>query len=125
MTNQEMFNFVWDKLAEQGCASSTTDDFGIACLYRGPNGLKCAAGHLIPDEAYNEQDEYACVGDVQYFIDHQDEYDLLLLSELQVAHDNAAESDNFIDTLFSNMNMIADDFDLIPVSPQKLVAAQK
>ena len=26
---------------------------GNGCVYRGPNGTKCAIGHLIPDEKYN------------------------------------------------------------------------
>lgn len=27
------------------------------CMYRGPNGLKCAIGHLIPDELYSPEME--------------------------------------------------------------------
>jgi hypothetical protein len=27
------------------------------CAYRGPNGMKCAAGHLIPDEQYSPKME--------------------------------------------------------------------
>lgn len=28
---------------------------GSRCLYRGPNGTKCAVGHLIPDDVYTEE----------------------------------------------------------------------
>lgn len=32
------------------------NDKGV-CMYRGPNGTKCAVGALIPDEAYSEDME--------------------------------------------------------------------
>lgn len=48
-TKQEIFDFVVEKLRAQGCAS--VNPFG-RCLYRGPDGLKCAIGHMIPDELY-------------------------------------------------------------------------
>jgi hypothetical protein len=47
-TLQEVFNIVSTHLLTQGQMSLTD---GI-CAYRGENGLMCAAGVLIPDEAY-------------------------------------------------------------------------
>lgn len=49
MNNQEIFNKVWKGLKSQGWQRSVR---GEKCLYRGPDGLKCAIGHLIPDEHY-------------------------------------------------------------------------
>lgn len=44
---QEIFDFVVTKLREQG--EPSLDPVSNACLYRGPNGRKCAAGWLLPD----------------------------------------------------------------------------
>ena len=57
MNKQEMFTKVWRGLQAQGWQKSEgpnerNRDNGVGCLYRGPNGMKCAAGHLIPDEMY-------------------------------------------------------------------------
>lgn len=48
MTEAELVRYVYAKLIEQGGPSSSNGE----CLYRGPHGLKCAAGILIPDEFY-------------------------------------------------------------------------
>lgn len=53
-TYQETFNIVYNAILKQGCLS--LDDKGY-CLYRGPNGTKCAAGHLIPDDKYDPKME--------------------------------------------------------------------
>lgn len=52
MTNQEAFTKMVQHLRKQGCKSQ--DEAHQTCLYRGPNGLKCAVGALIPDEEYRE-----------------------------------------------------------------------
>jgi len=49
-TRQEVFDYVVTNLYEQGCKSLSKDG---SCAYRGPEGAKCAAGWLIPDEEYN------------------------------------------------------------------------
>jgi len=49
MTNQEIFDKVLNALREQGIPSR--NDYGT-CMYRGNHDLKCAIGHLIPDELY-------------------------------------------------------------------------
>lgn len=56
MDDQQIFDTVAKHLLEQGEKSEGPDpssDDGTTCLYRGPNGLKCAAGCLIPDEMYS------------------------------------------------------------------------
>lgn len=47
-TEQEIFDEVLSKLRKQGKPSMR----GFACLYRGPESMKCAVGHLIPDTHY-------------------------------------------------------------------------
>jgi len=56
---QEIFNKAYLGLKSQGFQRSFGSYFvekipNVGCLYRGPNGRKCAVGHLIPDEAYSE-----------------------------------------------------------------------
>jgi hypothetical protein len=53
MTKQEMFNKAWTGLKAQGFVPCA-DSFG-SCMYRDPeSGRRCAFGHLISDEEYNE-----------------------------------------------------------------------
>lgn len=53
MNRQELFNMAYVGLAKQEFVPSrdTSVTFGH-CLYRGPNGRKCAIGHCIPDDKY-------------------------------------------------------------------------
>ncbi len=52
-TIQEAFDIVYKHLLTQGERSMSIDEEGEEqCLYRGPNGLKCAIGVLIDDEYY-------------------------------------------------------------------------
>ena len=43
---------VFDKVAKHLLTQDARSQEGTACLYRGPNGLMCAAGCLIPDADY-------------------------------------------------------------------------
>lgn len=54
MYNLELFDRVADHLRKQNAKSVDADS---RCFYRGPNGLKCAVGFLITDEAYSEDIE--------------------------------------------------------------------
>ena len=51
-TAQEIFDVSTKALIEQGFPSYDPD-YGGTCYYRGPNGTKCAIGHLIPDDKYD------------------------------------------------------------------------
>lgn len=51
MTNQEIFDKVLNHLRQQGKQCKGAVD----CLYRGPDGMKCAVGCLIDDEHFNPQ----------------------------------------------------------------------
>jgi hypothetical protein len=50
---------VFDKVAEHLLTQKERSEYQVncACSYRGPKGLKCAAGCLIPDIDYNEEME--------------------------------------------------------------------
>jgi hypothetical protein len=85
-SNQEIFNLVYTKLAAQGCPS--VDDKGT-CRYRGPNGTKCAAGHLISNENYSPEFEGFRVDNVDVWtaINLPDKH-FDLVYALQSAHDH-------------------------------------
>ena len=93
-TQQETFNTVVNALRKQGCKSSQVNE-PDNCLYHGPSGLKCAAGHLIPDEEYNENfegtplldglsEKPTIVGNIIRRLGH----DIHLVQKLQIIHDN-------------------------------------
>ncbi|TPL42591.1 hypothetical protein [Mesorhizobium sp. B2-4-5] len=51
MITQQTFNTTYLGLQAQGWQRSYSET-EMACLYRGPNGRKCAIGHLIDDGDY-------------------------------------------------------------------------
>jgi len=55
-TSQELFDYIASFLLKQG-KQSRTPGGGGSCVYRGPNGLMCAAGCVIPDEFYDPRME--------------------------------------------------------------------
>jgi len=92
MTAQEVFDKAVIGILEQGVPSMS--DSGT-CKYRGPNGLKCAAGQVLRDEDYvavnwdrdtndSSFDTIVNNGDApDYMFQHQE-----LISDLQTAHDS-------------------------------------
>lgn len=82
---QETFNTVVTHLRNQGCKSQ--DD--KQCMYRGPNGTKCAAGCLIPDSKYDPSFENSQVTESRIAtVIRSEGHDLFLVRELQKIHDN-------------------------------------
>lgn len=88
--SQQAFDTVLLGLRAQGCASIDTRN-GYDCMYRSDDGMKCAAGLLIPDSVYrdefegNEIDnlllEYPSVAEALVGINAE------LVSDMQRAHD--------------------------------------
>lgn len=109
-TEQEVFDYVVNKLFAQNSASINADD---QCQYRGENGTKCAGGHLIADDDYKPWFEGAIWselvdnGDVP--IDH-----CYLIGELQAMHDSIAFSDSkgFVSMLDFAANDLASELEL-------------
>lgn len=74
LTIEEAFKKSVDHMIAQGEPAS--DANGDRCLYRGPNGLKCAVGALIPDELYKDSMEGSNVGSMtvgKLFVDYTNE----------------------------------------------------
>lgn len=97
MTQQELFDKIATHLLAQNKKSEADEaidleDALFSCLYRGPNGTKCAVGCIIPDDEYQESWEGMSVS---WIIDSrlsptlmQYKEHLSMLSYLQSIHDN-------------------------------------
>ena len=90
MTDQELFDRVVTHLAKQGRRAMAR----VACLYRTPDGLKCAIGCLIPDEKYRAEmeldpDIWEEVMEVAGISDEQD----WLARQLQRSHDSSTTAE--------------------------------
>ena len=94
MSKQEIFNKVMTHLFTQGKPAKTRKG---DCRYRTKNGLKCAAGVLIPDEMYRTTMEEKCIYDVcKYYSDvhrHLGEENIGLIASLQDLHDGLYGND--------------------------------
>ena len=95
MKAQEIYDKVLFALRAQGAASTQTDPQTgeTECAYRGDNGCKCAAGHLIPDAMYDSSMERQSIAailvnnpELKSTIEIDAEQ-IVLLRQLQVAHD--------------------------------------
>jgi hypothetical protein len=98
VTNQEVFDRVWDYFITKGNPPAVSDEgFGSVklCRYRTKDGRRCAIGCLIPDELYEEGLE----GCPARFIPHASPaleelfagVSTELLTRLQVKHDTCAK----------------------------------
>lgn len=88
MTAQEVFNTIVTALLDQNEQSLDADG---ECAYRGEGGLKCAAGHIIPDSEYKPDMEswkvsnWRVAGIVERIVGQEN---MELVRELQWTHDN-------------------------------------
>lgn len=83
-TEQEIFNQVATHLLTQMEVSQ--DKNSMSCLYRGPNGLKCAAGCLIADDEYLPEMEGEAWASMSYDGIVPEEHKSLI-DNLQIIHD--------------------------------------
>lgn len=86
-SSQEVYNTVAQHMLKQNEKSVTElPDIGNACAYRGRDGLKCAAGCLIPDEVYNCSFENITWFDLVEYHRFPEDH-MKLISDLQTIHD--------------------------------------
>lgn len=83
-TKLEIIAFVREKLLTQNARSISSEGM---CRYRGENGLKCAVGHCITDDEYDEKMELTTINSVCF-----DKFNITrgrraLLNALQNIHD--------------------------------------
>ncbi len=130
MTLQEIFDKAYLGLASQNFKRSRIDSSEVfpgdtvfaGCRYRGPDGLKCAVGHLISDECYlasfegRNADDLAIVQALRgsgAFSDAM--FESGFLTELQSAHDRgctAGEMRTLLDTFAQRHGLT-----IPPISP--------
>jgi len=104
---QELYDYIVEAIVKQGRPSVGDND---RCLYRGPDGLKCAAGHVIPDSFYSAlMKENAGVFQLETegrlpksLIPHVN-----LMGYLQDAHDVAATRMEFMNTFLLDADRTA------------------
>lgn len=110
-TSQEIFDYVIQRLLEQGKRSMTGEE---GCKYRGDGGTRCALGWLIPDDLYRaEMDDFHCSWNVGDLLRHDfpaiTALGHALAEDMQRAHDQASDHipGLFKTTFLENMKDVA------------------
>jgi hypothetical protein len=111
---QELYDYIVEAVVKQGRPSVGDND---RCLYRGPDGLKCAAGHVIPDSMYSpfrmenqSVDTLRRDGKLsESLIPHA-----RLIHYLQSAHDGSSNREDFLGAFLSDVKQTAIKFNLKP-----------
>ena len=116
---QEIFNKVFLHLKNQGARSvdpACTRIYFPQCLYRNPNGLKCAIGVLIPDDKYEDRFEYGYYADNPIILQAAglSGEDAEFAVDLQGAHDGITRNKDFMSQLIENMTSVAKEYQLDP-----------
>lgn len=89
MTNQEAFEKMVIHLRKQGARATFVPGTGLSsCMYRAPNGFRCAVGCLIPDDEYRPWFEGAGVTKVVNDVPSLASVSRNLLAAMQAVHDN-------------------------------------
>src|SRR5687768_12272381 len=118
MDRQTIFDTVVRHLGQQGAPA--VDEFHN-CVYRAPDGKKCAVGCLIPDELYQRGMDHNRDGGGSYCVHGLAEdfevpgyfrVNLELLQRLQSAHDAWALFT--LDQVLGKLHLIASDYNLNP-----------
>lgn len=120
ITAQEVLEQVVRGVVAQGVPS--VDAMGY-CVYRGPNGLKCAAGQVIRDNEYDPLMEGAVFGMThrkrEFATPERLRPHVDLLQKLQEAHDNSKDEADFVNAFLSKARTTAMRFHLtMPELPQ-------
>jgi hypothetical protein len=104
MTQQQIYDTVVAGLAEQGFKQSrkllsSAPGVSTTCAYRGDNGLKCAAGHIIPDSEYKPGMEGAIAASLDFFKENVSQATLKFIDSLQQAHDGGSNPETMKEEL--------------------------
>lgn len=94
-TQQELFNLVVHHARAQGCRSVHEYGGRVTCCYRGPGGLKCFFGVVIPDDKYlHEMDTFVTMGEAVWSVERIAKHIGLPESLCQLAHNLRSIHDN-------------------------------
>lgn len=116
MNRQHIFDEVVVALVAQGRPSMGND----SCMYRGPNGTRCAIGALIPEELYSIDMENRGVAslltgfpEVGRLLSVNNDDDEEFLQDLQNVHDNGRyEVETFIGQFVERARIFAHEYTL-------------
>jgi len=86
-TKNKMIQYIKDNFK-----GKSYNEFG-KCLYRGPEGKKCAAGLFIPDEKYNERMENKSAGSLVKNWSIEFPLKETAMDSLQQVHDESKEDE--------------------------------
>jgi hypothetical protein len=124
-SNQDAYDKVLKAIRKQKYIRSNDNSNGV-CVYRGPDGLRCAAGHLIPNSLYYKGMEGKRVGKLMASYPEIAKYfknvDGDLLGDLQMAHDIRLSSEGNSLGWETKMKEIAKDYNLVYTEPSKEIA---
>lgn len=111
MSYQDIFDKVAKHLLTQG---ERSESGFIGCVYRTPNGMKCAIGCLIDDEIYTPEIEGKSVDQLSIFTNlSEKKRDLLIF--LQMVHDDYSVKEwshelGRVASMFDLSNMIVEKY---------------
>jgi hypothetical protein len=115
LTNQECFNKVWDWFVVNKNPQSIKDN---VCQYRGPNGAKCAAGVLMPDENYSVEFEGCSIGGINICLNgffNNLVQDVSFIKQMQDVHDawiSIRRDGEFLDYMTTKLTKLAQEHNL-------------
>jgi len=104
---QELFDISYNHIIKQGFPSVNDKD---ECLYRGYDGIMCAAGVFLSDDEVVEGRPWLNL--IEGRGDEPNGKDLFI-KELQNCHDINAIEDNFIDLYKESMRELAGTYNLV------------
>lgn len=116
LTPQEIFDTVALHLLTQNAPAKTTDG---ACLYRAPDGKKCAAGCLIPDHLYTPKIEHMGLSNLLGNLEVRDELNESELLLKKTLNDSGIADEDF--QLVYRLQDIHDEHD-VDSWPEDLIA---
>jgi hypothetical protein len=120
--NQDAFDKVLKAIRKQRYVQSH-DPLTENCVYRGPNSLRCAAGHLIPNSLYRKELEgrniITLIMNFRSIAEYFSNVSSDLLSQLQSAHDQRLSSESQSLDWEIKMKQIALDYNLVYTEPTK------
>lgn len=95
MTKQEIFTKAYLGLKGQGFAKAYSES-RQGCQYRAPDGLRCAIGHVLPDELYVEMfdEKFLSGSELKQYVSIFDEVPDEFLDDLQGIHDNSYSAES-------------------------------
>jgi len=113
-TRQTAFNKVWEHFVTNKAPPSM---HGAYCVYRGPEGRKCAIGVLMDDADYKPRfdsriSEAMILDKVMDLCPSLAGLDKEFANELQGAHDRYADSVLFHAKIHADLTVLASEYDL-------------